>query len=282
MSNESLSPLLLRACRAAAAGLLLENDRGLGSVEQWKDPTDPRTIVSEADEHAEQAIVATLRSEIDCCLLAEEGGRSGASEEHRYRAIIDPLDGTRNYVDRTLGLYGISVALEERGRLVAGAISLPRLGETIVGERGGGVTLWRGDGTVSTIAPASRSGRPLRAARVVSGRGGASQDVFRAAPMTGLFAAASECLNFGACTVALHSVILGTTDALMICSQCYWDFAAGMLLITELGGHFGVWRDHWRTRVAPDGLGATETSRFDIAASLDGRLFEELTGLIEA
>jgi myo-inositol-1(or 4)-monophosphatase len=273
--------LLLRACRAAADCLEAESHRD-ATQEQWKDPGDPRTVVSEADRRAEAAIIATLRSQIDCCVLAEEAGLSGARTEHRYRAIIDPLDGTRNYVDRTLGLYGVSIALEEGGDVVAGAICLPRLGETIVGQLGGGVTLWRRDGSSAAVVRAARGARPLRAARVVAARGGAHQSVLRVAPMAGLFAEASECLNFGACTVALHSVILGRTDALMICSQCYWDFAAGMLLITEAGGRFGVWRDHWSTCATPgDRCHATEVSRFDIAASLDRGLFEDLTALID-
>jgi myo-inositol-1(or 4)-monophosphatase len=282
MAEDNLSELLLRACRAAADCLEAESHREAGQ-EKWKDSGDPRTIVSEADQRAEASIIDTLRSEIDCCVLAEEAGLSGVRTEHRYRAIIDPLDGTRNYVDRTLGLYGVSIALEEGGDVVAGAICLPRLGETIVGRLGGGVTLWKGDGSSAAVVPAARGARTLRTARVVNGRGGAPPEVFQFPPMAGLFAEASECLNFGACTVALHSVILGRTDALMICSQCYWDFAAGMLLVTELGGHFGVWRDRWSTRATPqDRLGATENSRFDIAASLDGRLFADLTALLAA
>ena len=104
-----------------------------------KDETDPRTVVSKADLDSEKIIFSTLRGKLDCAFLSEEAGALPGGPQTEYRVIIDSLDGSRNFVRGSNGLFGISIAIEHRGWLVAGALALPYFDEILVVERGKGV-----------------------------------------------------------------------------------------------------------------------------------------------
>ena len=94
-----------------------------------------QTPVTQADREAEQAIVAALRRAYpDWGVLGEEFGAQGSTE---VRWIIDPIDGTRNFV-RHVPVWATLLALEERGEIVAGVIHNPVTGELYTARRGGG------------------------------------------------------------------------------------------------------------------------------------------------
>jgi len=107
------------------------------------------TPVTQADRGAEQAIREVLgRATVDCGFLGEELGAVG---DQQRRWIIDPIDGTRNFI-RHIPVWATLIALEERGEVTAGVIYNPVTGELLAARRGGGA--WR-DGErvrVSAIA----------------------------------------------------------------------------------------------------------------------------------
>ena len=107
-----------------------------------------RTPVTQADREAEQAIVEALRSAFpDVGVLGEEFGAQGGAER---RWIIDPIDGTKNFV-RHIPVWATLIALEEAGEVVAGVVHNPAMGDLYTARRGGG---------------AHHNGEPIRVSRV--------------------------------------------------------------------------------------------------------------------
>ena len=93
------------------------------------------TPVTQADREAEQAIVATLgRAFPDVGVLGEEFGAQGSAER---RWIVDPIDGTKNFV-RGIPIWATLIALEDAGEIVAGVIHNPATGDLFTARRGGG------------------------------------------------------------------------------------------------------------------------------------------------
>jgi histidinol-phosphatase len=126
-----------------------------------------QTPVTQADREAEQLIVERLaRAFPDCGFLGEEFGDSGARDR---RFIIDPIDGTKNFV-RGIPVWATLLALEEGGEVTAGVVHNPALGEMFWARRGGGAFRNGERVTVSSIAQLAEAQlvhsalRPLRKA----------------------------------------------------------------------------------------------------------------------
>jgi histidinol-phosphatase len=104
--------------------------------------------VTQADREAEAAIVEILRRATPAYgVLGEELGEHGATET---RWIVDPIDGTRNFV-RRIPIWAVLIALEERGEITTGVIYVPPSGELYTARRGGGAWLNGDRLTVSKI-----------------------------------------------------------------------------------------------------------------------------------
>src|SRR5512138_2426065 len=132
-----------RAVEAASAASLAHFRRGV-HVERKPD----RTPVTQADRDSEAAILAVVREAFpDHGFLGEETGAHAGSAETRW--IVDPLDGTKGFT-RGRGFWGALVALEHGGRIVAGAMALPALGETYWAARGLGAWLRTGEAAAAT------------------------------------------------------------------------------------------------------------------------------------
>src|SRR5205814_523970 len=127
-----------------------------------KDYSDPRTIVSAADLASEEVVFSVLRPRLNCSFLSEERGETYANGQSEYRIIVDPLDGSKNFAQNSLGLFGISIGVEKNDHLLAGAIYLPYFRELLAGERGRGVYFGTLDGAGQLqlqVLTASVSGR---------------------------------------------------------------------------------------------------------------------------
>jgi len=100
----------------------------------------PADYVSQADRRAEDIVrTELLKARPDYCFLMEESGEiNGSDSQHRF--IVDPLDGTTNFL-HGIPFFGVSIALERQGQIVAGVIYNPALDELFTAERGGGVFL---------------------------------------------------------------------------------------------------------------------------------------------
>lgn len=247
-----------------------------------KDTSDPRTVVSKADLASEKVIFSILRRKLNCTFLSEEAGGLPGDPEAEFRAVIDSLDGSRNFLQGSNGLFGIAIGIERLGSLIGGAIALPYFDELLIAERGRGVYLKSSKeteerGHQKKVSKPAKMPATLAMARINIARGAAESKVLAEPPLSRILQTANESVNYASSAVAFASVALGRIDGLILPHQRYWDFAAGAVIIKELGGQFEVWRDNWRNQVEESELAsATQESYFDIAAALHPVLFQEI------
>jgi myo-inositol-1(or 4)-monophosphatase len=251
MTAAEAERLLDLACEVAvAAGRLLIGSGGRPEVVATK--SSPTDVVTEADQAAE-ALIRDLIGEKrpGDRILGEEGGETGPQGAEGgakgeggpsdVRWIVDPLDGTVNYL---YGLpdWAVSVAAEMDGTVVAGAVFVPRRDELYSARLGHGAWLssgaldWRGEDTGSPVRLACNRDVPLAQALVATGFGYAARrrqvqgDVLRA-----VLPRVRDIRRGGSAAVDLCSVASGTVDAYYERGVNLWDIAAGGLIAAEAG-----------------------------------------------
>ena len=235
--RKSLAPrsatitVMIRAAFAAAKSL----KRDFGEVEHLQiSEKGPGDFVSHADIKAERTLRAELaRTRPDYGFLGEEGGETKGDGRNRW--IVDPLDGTTNFL-HGVPHFAISIALEREKEIIAGVIYQPISDELFWAEKGNGAFI---------DTPSARS-RRLR----VSGR----KDPARGLIGTGIphigkgdhpayfakLAAVTErtagVRRWGAAALDLAFVAAGRYDAFFEFGLAPWDVAAGLLMVKEAGG----------------------------------------------
>ena len=226
-----MSALLDAAVEAAVAGgrVLSANWRNLphGSVEE-KMKND---FVTLADRESEERIVGVLRGRFPGdAFLAEEGGAHGSGGGGARTWIIDPLDGTSNFVSG-FPFWCVSIAAREGDEIVAAVVWDPLRDEMYTAERGGGA--WR-NGTRLGV-----TGRPgLDGAFVATGfpfRNRHKIDSYLAL-FRAVFVHARAIRRAGSAALDLAYVAAGVFDGFFEFRLAPWDVAAGALLIEEAGG----------------------------------------------
>jgi myo-inositol-1(or 4)-monophosphatase len=190
--------------------------------------TSETDLVSDADREAEELIASLLASERpDDGLIAEEGSSRDAAGGRRW--IVDPLDGTINYLYR-LPAWCVSVALEDSEGLAAGVVYHPLRDELFAAERGGGSFA---NGTRLRV----RDGHRLDRALVATGFSyEAEQRATQARLVAELLPQVRDIRRAGAAALDLAWVAAGRLDAYYERGGHAWDWAAGRLLVTEAGG----------------------------------------------
>jgi len=217
-------------CRAAAkAGRALIRD--FGEVEQLQvSRKGPGNFVSAADEKVERLLFEELgQARPQFGFLAEEGTAREA-EDGRSRWIVDPLDGTSNFL-HGLPHWCISIALEQDGQPVAGVIFDPVKDEMFAAERGGGAFMNNRRLRVSAR-------RKLEDAMLATGLPNLGRgDIERAGRQTmAIMRASSGLRRFGAAALDLAYVAAGRYEGFWEYELNAWDVAAGIVLIREAGG----------------------------------------------
>ena len=221
-----------------------------------------KDFVTEIDRAAEEAIIRVLREAYpDHAILAEESGSSGESD---YLWIIDPLDGTTNYV-HGFPYYAVSIGLEHQGEMIAGVIFDPVRDELFLASKGGGASLNR---------------RPLRCSEI----GSLDQSLVIASLPVGTEATDLAVKRFltvlphaqtvqrtGSAAMNLAYLAAGRLEGFWSSSLKPWDMAAGVLLVTEAGGKI--------TRM--DG-GPFELRRADLLATNGSGVHAELCNLLSS
>jgi myo-inositol-1(or 4)-monophosphatase len=228
-----MQPLLNIAVRAArrAGDLIVRNvDRVPSLAVRSKSRND---FVSEIDQLAERDIIETIRrTHPDHGFLGEEGGRSGGDE---FVWIIDPLDGTTNFL-HGFPTFAVSLACEYRGRLEHAVVYDPMRQELFTASRGDGA---QRDGRRIRVSKQTElegaligTGFPYRAnARWVDEYLGMLKTVMQKT---------AGIRRPGAASLDLAYVAAGRIDGFWEIGLNSWDTAAGTLLITEAGGHVGT------------------------------------------
>jgi myo-inositol-1(or 4)-monophosphatase len=227
MHRSALLNVMVKA--AFRAGRSLKRD--LGEVENLQvSVKGPRNFVTAADHRAE----AILREELakarpDYGFLGEEGGTHvGADRTHRW--IVDPLDGTTNFL-HGIPHFAVSIALERNGAIVAALTYNPANDELFVAEHGKGAFL--NDRRIRVASRQRLADAVVACGLPHYGRGDlalARREIVAAQQhFAGL-------RRFGAATLDLAWIAAGRFDAYWERDLSPWDLAAGMLLVREAGG----------------------------------------------
>jgi len=226
LDADSNAKLLETAENAARrAGDILEDWAGRFTVSE-KQPSD---LVTEADVASQKSIYEQIRSVYpDHGFLGEEG-LSVEAPNSPFRWIIDPLDGTSNYVHR-FPFYAVSIALEIDGVLSVGVIFDPNRDEMFSAVIGKGATM---NGTRIKSTDVSQ----LREAMVVASLPiGATGDHEAVRQLLRVMPEVQTVQRTGSAALNLSYVAAGRIEAFWSISLKPWDMAAGALLVTEAGG----------------------------------------------
>ena len=228
MPASALLTVMTNAARKAGRGLA----RDFGEVEHLQvSVKGPGDFVSAADHKAEDVIFAELsKARPGYCFLMEERGLiEGPDKSHRW--IIDPLDGTTNFL-HGIPLFCISMALERDGEIVAGVIYNPILDELYSAEKGRGAYL----NDRRRLRVAAR--KDLSSAVLTTGiphRGRTGQQRFlREAERV-----MKDCAGVrrtGSAALDLAWVAAGRFDGYWEHGIKAWDMAAGVIIVREAGG----------------------------------------------
>jgi myo-inositol-1(or 4)-monophosphatase len=227
MLHSALINVMVGAARKAGRGLR----RDFGEVEHLQvSLKGPANFVSAADRRAEETVRAELaRARPGYGFFGEEGGlQQGTDTTHRW--IVDPLDGTTNFL-HGIPQFAISIALEREGTIVAGVIYNPANEELFVAERGKGAFL--NDQRLRVAARRHLADAVISCGLPHLGRG--DLVLFRRE-----FAVVQEKVaglrRFGAASLDLAWVAAGRFDAFWERDLAPWDMAAGLLMVREAGG----------------------------------------------
>ncbi len=219
--------VMVGAAHKASRSLL----RDFGEVEQLQvSRKGPADFVSEADRHAER----TLREELGrarpgfAMLLEEAGAVPGSDPDQRW--IVDPLDGTTNFL-HGIPHFAISIAHEAEGRIEAAVIYDPLRDETFWAARGAGAYV---NNRRLRVSARVRLDEAVLATGIPFGdRPGKTEMLDALAPV---MEATAGVRRFGAAALDLAYVAAGKFDAFWEFGLSPWDVAAGILLVREAGG----------------------------------------------
>jgi len=227
MQHSALLNVMIAAARKAARAL----KRDFGEVEKLQvSLKGPANFVSAADRRAEETLFAELsKARPGYGFLGEEGGaREGADKSHRW--IVDPLDGTTNFL-HGIPQFCIAIALEREGAIVAGLIYNPVSDEMFIAEKGKGAFL--NEQRIRVAARKRLADAVIACGLPHRGRPGVplaqKETLAVQAEVTGL-------RRFGAAALDLAWVAAGRLDGYWEREIKPWDMAAGMILVREAGG----------------------------------------------
>ncbi|WP_214470825.1 inositol monophosphatase family protein [Mesorhizobium sp. dw_380] len=227
MARSALLNVMVQAAMKAGRSL----SRDFGEVQNLQvSMKGPGDYVSQADRKAEDIVFAELsKARPGYGFLMEERG-TVAGDDSQHRWIVDPLDGTTNFL-HGIPLFAVSIALERQGQIVAGVIYNPAMDELYTTERGGGAFLndrrLRVAGRIKLVDAVIGCGVPHL------GRGQHGNFLIE---LRHVMAEVSGVRRLGSASLDLAYVAAGRMDGFWEVGLSAWDMAAGLLLIREAGG----------------------------------------------
>lgn len=212
---------------AMEAGKFLRESKGKSlKIENKSSSIDP---VTQIDKQAEKIIIDIIKGRYpDHAILAEEGGESDDISEYRW--IIDPLDGTVNFT-HGLPIYCVSIGLEYKGAIIAGAVYEPNVDDLYTAERGKGAFL------NSKRIRVSENDRLIESILIT----GFPYDIHdnpdnTIERFTDFLMEAQAIRRLGSAAIDLCYIAAGYGDGFWEAFIKPWDIAAGMLIVEEAGG----------------------------------------------
>jgi myo-inositol-1(or 4)-monophosphatase len=221
---------------AREAGQLLASRAGRVEVAATK--SSPTDVVTEMDRRSEELIRSRILAVRPAdAILGEEGGQVGSTDSAPVRWVIDPLDGTVNYL---YGLHdwAVSVGAEVGGQIVAGAVFVPERGELFSAFTGDGA--WLETAGAARLRLRCRPNVALDRALVGTGFGYlAGRRQVQGEVVAALLPQIRDIRRAGVASVDLCAVAAGRLDGFYERGLNYWDWAAGVLVAVEAGAVAG-------------------------------------------
>jgi myo-inositol-1(or 4)-monophosphatase len=226
LQEDDMLNIAIEAAREAGQ-FLIDNVGRVRSIEIKQG--EERNLVSEIDKGSEALIITRIKDKYPGhAILAEESGASGTGAEYTW--IIDPLDGTTNYL-HGIPIFSVTIGIERRGELVAGVIFDPNRNEIYTVEQGGGafcngirLTVSRSSTLISSVIV---TGFPYD----ITENPGQVVEHFESFLME-----ARGLRRLGSAAIDLAYVAQGRFDGFYEGTLHTWDMAAGVLLVREAGG----------------------------------------------
>jgi myo-inositol-1(or 4)-monophosphatase len=190
----------------------------------------PADFVTSADRRTEQILIDELsRARPGYGFLGEEGGAAaGADKSHRY--IIDPIDGTTNFM-HGIPHFAISIGLERDGQMVAGVVFNPVTDDLFIAEKGHGAYL--NNKRLRVAARKELASTVIATGLPFLGKEGHAR---ASAEMAEVMNVTAGIRRFGAASLDMAFVAAGRFDGFWEHSLQAWDVAAGIVLVREAGG----------------------------------------------
>lgn len=232
MSTLSSAREVALAAAREAGEIIMKHFRRLEGVRK-KSEVD---LVTAADLESEAAIVGRIRQAFpDHAVIAEEGDYQQATSS-QYRWVIDPLDGTTNYI-HGLPIFAVSIGLQITNETVVGVVLNPAQGEEFVAVKDQGATLNGAPIHVSTVDN-------LQEALLVTGFPYTHDRVFYESfeLFKELYGHCQGIRRLGAAALDLCYVSTGRFEAFYEANLHPWDICAGELICKEAGGLVTDWR----------------------------------------
>lgn len=184
-----------------------------------------KSFVTAADKEAEAAIIADIKKHFpDHGILGEESGE--VKTDSPYSWVIDPLDGTGNFVNG-IPLFSVSIAVIENGKPIAAVVYQP-VGDSLYAAEKGKGTTWRNK-------PVRVSDGDTERAMITFGPGKKEKErLNRMLSASERFVKSKRYL--GSAALELAYVARGGTEGFICLGLNRWDYAAGVLLVEEAGG----------------------------------------------
>ena len=227
MLYSALINVMVKAARHAGRSL----KRDLGEIEHLQvSMKGPANFVTLADKRAEEMLYQDLaKSRPGYGFIGEEGGmREGADKSHTW--IVDPLDGTTNFL-HGIPQFAISIGLQREGVIIAGVIYNPANDELYIAERGKGAFL-----NDQRLRVAGR--RKLDECVIACGLPhlGRGDHALSGREMAAIQNKVAGLRRFGAASLDLAFVAAGRLDGYWERNLQPWDIAAGQIMVREAGG----------------------------------------------
>jgi myo-inositol-1(or 4)-monophosphatase len=222
--------VMVKAARRAGRSL----KRDLGEIENLQvSMKGPANFVSLADKRAEEMLYTDLnKARPGYGFIGEEGGnRDGTDKSHTW--IVDPLDGTTNFL-HGIPQFAVSIGLAREGQIIAGLIYNPANDELYMAEKGSGAFL-----NDTRLRVAGR--KQLNECVIACGLPHIGRGDFELSrnEMAALQPKVAGLRRFGAASLDLAFVAAGRLDGYWERNLQPWDIAAGLILIKEAGGTVG-------------------------------------------
>ncbi|WP_229675765.1 inositol monophosphatase family protein [Hoyosella rhizosphaerae] len=222
--------LVRRRRREVFSGNLAQD----GAVSSKSTPTDPVTIVDSESEELIRQRLAELRPSDR--ILGEEGG--GDSETSGIRWVVDPIDGTVNFM-YGIGAYAVSIAAQRDGVSVAGAVVDVPTGVLYSAALGAGAYMRDSEGEVTTLRCSAETA--MSHALVATGFGyGAARREHQGQLVASLLPRIRDIRRIGAASLDLCLLAAGRVDAYFEHGLHPWDWAAAALIASEAGASVTV------------------------------------------